>query len=224
MEPAEEAQESAQITTIEITFRDYGRDADFKAEELEAAFGGVGEIRLVPVTPPMAGTLYTLWIVLSFVGKVFVQEILKVGGRQFFERLRDGYQKLSDTPRLREAGFAPTLTVFYDDVSFVLPRPDFTIVPEVFVFVADHLRTPPLSAWRVHSVLFNLERSVTGGWIYDPWSPTVGDDGPGRYWAVAISLDDPAPDRYTHVYDSREKTIVEWNREDHLPPPPSKLR
>jgi hypothetical protein len=168
--------------------------------------------------PPRAGPLYDLAIILRFVGEVFATELVKAGGLRVYEKIRDGYRTLAGLPKLRDAHFRPGLVIFYADISLVLgnlSRSDFEALPEMMATVAAHLESPPLIAWKVQSILFNIEQDITASWTYHdhPWPPRE-DVRLGRYWAVAGGLSATKPSkRYTHVYDSLEKTLVELDEE-----------
>ena len=204
--------------TIEFVFRDYGSKDDLKAEELERAFGDVGPVILSPTRPPMAGPHYDLAIILRFVGEVFATELVKAGGLKVYERIRDGYRTLAGLPKLRDALFRPGLTIFYADTSLALGNlsaSDFEALPEMMATAAEHLESPPLIAWKVQAIMFNIEQDITSSWTYHdhPWPPRE-EVRLGRYWAVAASLNAAKPaKRYTHVYDSFEKTLVELDEE-----------
>ena len=225
LNPSAESQEfDDQDTTVEIVFRSYGCEEDLKPEELTEAFGQVGHLILSPWTPPRAGSLYDLSIILKFAGKTLAGELLKVGGRKIYERLRDGYRALIEVPKLRDAYLRPNLTIQYDNIVLVLIAPskaDFAALPELFEMATVHLNVAPLSAWDVHSILFDIERNTISGWSYDPYPlPERTQAGLGRYWGLVASLGGtPPPERYTHVYDSIERTIVELG-ENHLGSPP----
>ena len=203
---------------IEFVFRNYGSEEDLKAEELEHAFREVGSVIVSPQTPPRAGPLYELEIILRFVGKVLVTELVKAGGLKVYEKIRDGYNTLAGLPKLQDALFRPNLTAFYEDTSLVignLSRSDFDALPAMMATAAEHLGSPPLMAWKVQAVFFNIEQDVTASWTYQdhPWPPRE-NERLGRYWAVAASLSATIPaKRYTHVYDSLERTLVTLHEE-----------
>lgn len=207
--------------TIEFVFRNYGSEDDLKAEELVGAFGDVGRVVLSPHMPPRAGPLYDLAIILRFVGEVLATELVKAGGLKVYEKIRDGYRTLAGLPKLRDALFRPGLAIFYADISLVLgnlSRSDFEALPEMMATVAEHLGSPPLISWKVQAILFNIEQDITASWTYHdhPWPPRE-DVRLGRYWAVAASLNATMPaKRYTHVFDSLEKTLVELEESEHF--------
>jgi len=207
--------------TIEFVFRTYGSEDDLKAEELVGAFGNVGPVILSPHMPPRAGPLYDLAIILRFVGEVFASELVKAGGLKVYEKIRDGYRTLAGLPKLRDAHFRPGLAILYADTSLAfgnLSRSDFEALPIMMATAAEHLESPPLIAWKVQSILFNIEQDITASWTYHdhPWPPRE-DVRLGRYWAVAASLSATMRvKQYTHVYDSLEKTLVELDQERHF--------